>query len=198
MARSIAKRSAKILLKVLAYLVAFVFGLVALVLLALAIPPLRAFAVQQGLAYANRTLDGYTVAIERVDRLDPWGVNARGIVLFDAQHRQIVEIPWLLVRLEPFALVKSTLALTRVEIDGVRAQLYAADAQAPEKEKADEPSEPSQFTIRADRVRIRGASLVTDWSGRRARDSGQRRAAALAHHAGHLERRAGRPCRHRG
>jgi hypothetical protein len=167
MARRIAQRTAKILLRTLGYVAAFALGLLVLIFLILVVPPLRTLAVQQGVAYANQQLDGYKVALRRVDRLDPWGVKLRGIEVFDAQHRPLLNVPWLLVELKPLALFKNTLALTRVQIDGARAHLYPTDPNAPQEEETEEPaSEPSSFTIRADRVRVRDASLVTDWSGR--------------------------------
>ncbi len=146
-------------------LLALVIGLVALVLGALAVPPLRAYAVREGVAYANQKLDGMRVAVERVDRLDLWGLNVRGIQLFDKRGRELVRVNWVLVRLRPWALVKRTLDLTQVEIDGVRAQLYQ-DEEESKKEEPEQSSGPSTFTIRAHHLRIRGAELTTPWQDR--------------------------------
>jgi hypothetical protein len=152
-------------LKVLGLTVAYtLLSVIGLVVLVLTFPPLRNFAVQQGVKYANGTLDGYTVAVKSVDRLDPWGLKVRGIQMFDDKKREIVNVPWVHVRIKPFALLKNTLHLTQVEVDGVRAHLYPSEPKPPEPEEP--PGEPSTFTIRADRARIRGASLTTDWSGK--------------------------------
>lgn len=167
MARRALLRLGKIILLTAGSLVALVLTLLGLVFAGLAFPPLRAFAVQKGVAYTNEhVLEGMALRVARVDRLDPWGVSVRDIRLFDEQKRELVRVPWVSVRLNPFSLIHNSLTLRSVEIDGVRAHLYPASTEPKPEEPEEPPSEPSSFTIRADRVRIRDAALTTDWSGR--------------------------------
>ncbi|MDB4975971.1 MAG: hypothetical protein JWN48_4312 [Myxococcaceae bacterium] len=140
-------------------------ALVTLVFLALTVRPIRNFAVKKGVEYANSVMGGYTVAVKSVDRIDPWGLNARGIQLFDDKKRELVNAPWVLVRLKPWPLIHNTLRLTRVEIDGVRAHLYPADPNKP-PEPEEPPSKPSTFVVRAEHVRIRDAQAVMDYDDR--------------------------------
>ncbi|HEY6881140.1 MAG TPA: hypothetical protein VI299_24105, partial [Polyangiales bacterium] len=91
------RRIAKVLGYALLALPVVAVGLVALVFVLLWIPPLRGFAVQKGVAYTNEhVLTGMTLKVKAVDRVDPWGVNARGIELFDEQERPFVKVPWVL------------------------------------------------------------------------------------------------------
>ncbi len=160
-----AKRIAKILGYVVLGLPALAVGLVALLFVLLLIPPLRAFAVQKGVAYTNESvLEGMTLKVKAVDRIDPWGINARGIELYDEQQRLFVKAPWLLARLKPWALIKNTLRLTRVEIDGAEFHLYASEPKPPEPEEP--PSEPSTFVVQAEHARVRGFEFFMDLSGR--------------------------------
>lgn len=155
----------KTLLALVISLVALPVGLLVLVFGLLAVPPLRSLAVEQGLGYANQSLDGMKVEVKSLDRIDPWGINLRGVKLFDEQKREMVHVPWLMVRIDPLRLVHNTLALSRVEVDGTRVHLYPSDE--PEKEEPEEPAaEPSTFTVRVEHVRIRDAELVTAFDGR--------------------------------
>ncbi|MDB4986321.1 MAG: hypothetical protein JWN04_1499, partial [Myxococcaceae bacterium] len=163
--RSPLRRIGRILAWTVGSLVVVPLALITLVLLALTIRPVRNFAVQEGVKYANKSLDGYTVKVVSVDRIDPWGVNARGIQMFDDKQRELLNVPWVLVRLEPWSLLKNTLTLTRVEVDGVHARIYPADPnKPPEPEKPE--SAPSTFVVRAKHVRIRGAQAVLDFDDR--------------------------------
>lgn len=163
--RSTLRRIGRIALWVVGTIVVLPFALVTLVFAALAIPKIRNFAVQKGVGIANESLGGYTVKVKSVDRLDPWGINIRGVQMFDEQKREIVSVPWALVRLRPLTLIHNTLTLTRVEIDGVRAHLYPADPNKP-PEPEEPPGEPSTFVVRADHVRIRDARAETLWDDR--------------------------------
>jgi TamB, inner membrane protein subunit of TAM complex len=161
----LAARIAKVVGYTLGGVVAFVLGTVTLVFAALLIPPLRAFAVKKGVDYTNQSvLEGMTLEVEAVDRIDPWGVQARGIELFDDQQRPFVKVPWVLVRLKPWSLIKNTLRLTRVEVDGAQVHLYAPEDEPPEPEEP--PGEPSTFVVQAEHARVRGAELFMDLSGR--------------------------------
>jgi autotransporter translocation and assembly factor TamB len=163
--KRVALRSAKILGYTLVGIPVLALGLVTLVFVLLMIPPLRAFAVRKGVDYTNQSvLEGMTLEVEAVDRIDPWGLNARGIELFDEQKRPFVKVPWVLVRLKPWSLIKNTLRLTRVEVDGAVVHLYAPEPKPPEPEEP--PSEPSSFVVQAEHARIRGAELFMDLSGR--------------------------------
>lgn len=165
-ARRILARLGKALIGTVVSIAAWVVGLVVFVFVALAIPPVGNFVAQKAIAYANENvLTDMTVKVKRVDRLDPWGIHVRGVQLFDEQGRELAKVPWLLVHLDPLELLNNTLALTRVEVDGARAHLYPSD-EPEEEEPEEEPSQPSGFTIRADYVRIRDASLTTEWQGK--------------------------------
>lgn len=146
--------------------IVLVIGLVVLVFVVLAIPPLRAIAVRQGVNYANTVMGGYTIQVKAIDRLDPWGLNARGIQLFDEQKREMVSVQWVMVRLNPLSAISKTLRITNAEIDGVAVHLYPSEAGPPEPEDAPTSSEPSTFTYRADQLRVRGATLDMELAGR--------------------------------
>ncbi|HEX5656727.1 MAG TPA: translocation/assembly module TamB domain-containing protein [Polyangiales bacterium] len=159
------KRVAKILGYTLVGLPVFALGLVTLVFLLLMIPPLRALAVKQGVAYTNESvLEGMTLKVKAVDRIDPWGINARGIELFDDQERLFVGAPWVLVRLKPWSLISNKLRITRAEIDGAEVHIYAPEPKPPEPEEP--PSEPSTFVVQAENARVRGFQFYMDLSGR--------------------------------
>ena len=165
MARPTLRKVGRIALWVVGSIIVAPLLLVTLVFAALTIPPIRSFAVQKGVAFANESLGGYTLSVKSVDRIDPWGINLRGAKLFDEQKREIVSVPWALVRFYPLSLLHNTLTLTRVEIDGVRAHLYPADPDQP-PEPEEPPSEPSTFVVRAEHVRIRDARGETEWDDR--------------------------------
>ncbi|MET0283894.1 MAG: translocation/assembly module TamB domain-containing protein [Polyangiales bacterium] len=159
------KRAAKILGYVVLGIPVVALGLVTLVFLLLLIPPLRNFAVQKGVAYTNESvLEGMRLEVKAVDRIDPWGLNARGIELFDEQERTFVKVPWVLVRMRPWSLVKNTLRLTRVEVDGAEVHIYAPEPKPPEPEEP--PTEPSTFVVQAEYARVRGFEFFMDLTGR--------------------------------
>src|ERR1043165_3482982 len=85
-------------------------GVVALVL-AVLILPTRNLVIDKGLDYANANglLAGYQVTVDRVDRLDPFGTNIRGVLVRDDRGREFVKAKWILVRLNPYALLGGTL-----------------------------------------------------------------------------------------
>jgi hypothetical protein len=163
--RSLIRRIGKYSAYTVGTVVVLPFALVALVLLALKITPIRNFAVDKGVAYANTVMGGYTLKVKSVDRVDPWGLNARGLSLFDEQKRELVNVPWVMARLKPWHLVHNTLMLTNVEIDGVRARLYPPDPNKP-PEPEEPPSEPSTFTVRVAHARVRDAQLETEYDDR--------------------------------
>lgn len=165
MAKPALRKVGRIALWVVGSIIVVPLALVGLVFAALAIPPVRNFAVQKGVGFANESMGGYTLEVKSVDRIDPWGINLRGAKMFDEQKREIVSVPWAMVRLRPWSLIHNTLTLTRVEIDGVRAHLYPADPNKPE-EPEEPPSEPSTFVVRAEHVRIRDARAETEWDDR--------------------------------
>jgi hypothetical protein len=165
MAHPTLRKTGRVTLWVVGTIVVLPFALVTLVFAALLIPPLRAFAVQKGVGIANENLGGYTVKVKAVDRIDPWGINIRGVQMFDEQKRELVSVPWAMVRIRPWSLLNNTLRLTRVEIDGVRAHIYPADPNKP-PEPEEPPSEPSTFVIRVDHARIRDARAETTWDDR--------------------------------
>lgn len=140
--------------------------IVALVLLALAVPFTRAPLVQWGLGFANEALSPLRVELDRAARLDPWGIDLVGARLYDAKNRLLVSIDKAAFRLAPWELVGGTLHVESARIRGVRAHLYTdEEAPAPESEAASD-SEPSTFQVNVDRLIVRDASLQTELAQR--------------------------------
>jgi autotransporter translocation and assembly factor TamB len=137
--------------------------IVVLVLGALALPLTRRPIVQSALELTNESLDGMRIELEAVERLDLWGIELRGVRVFDAQRRQIVGVRRAFVAIAPLSLISGSLRLPRVEVSGARVVLYPSP---PEPEEEEPESEPSSFQVLAERVSISDAALDMQLSGR--------------------------------
>jgi autotransporter translocation and assembly factor TamB len=139
------------------------FVLATLVLGALALPFTRAPIVRKALDLTNNSLGGIRIELDQVDRLDLWGIDLRGVRVFDEQRREIVSVQSASLRMAPLSLFSNTLRLTAVSVSGTRVRLYPAQAE-PEEEEPE--AAPSTFQILAERVRVSDAALDMQLSGR--------------------------------
>jgi hypothetical protein len=154
------------ILRACAWLVAGCLVLLSLPFLVALVPSGRAFIKDRALALANESLPWHA-AVGSLDRLDPWGIDARDISLTDPHGITVVKLGVLSVRLNPFALVLERVQLTRVvlghgyvDVDGLTA------AQGPEEPKKSEAeSEPSELQIQADEVALRDVRVKARANG---------------------------------
>jgi autotransporter translocation and assembly factor TamB len=129
----------------------------------------RAFIRDQGLSFANKSLPWHA-SVGSLDRLDPWGVDARNIALVDEHGVYVAKLGVLSVRLNPFPLIGGRVQLNRVQlarayvdVDG----LLAADKKPdePEEEEKDDGDQESGLQIQADQVALLDARIKTGANG---------------------------------
>jgi autotransporter translocation and assembly factor TamB len=137
--------------------------IVVLALSALALPLTRRPIVKWALELTNEALDGIRIECEAVERLDLWGVELRGVRVFDAEQRQMVSVRRASARIAPLSLLSGGIRLPNVEIAGARVAIYPSP---PEPEEEEPDSEPSTFQVLVERATIADAALDMELSGR--------------------------------
>jgi translocation and assembly module TamB len=157
-----ARRWPKILLRTVLGTLATLVLLACLPFLLLLIAPVRDYAVARGLQYANG-LSSYQIRIAHVDRLDPWGIRARGVHV-ESAGELAVDVGYVNIRLDPFSLLRGGLRVREVEVANTRAWLASKADSQPEPEAAAEESG-STFPIRVQALRVREASLALQGMG---------------------------------
>ena len=153
----------RVLVRSLLVLLCLPIVLPGLALTALAIPMTRRPIVGLALAMTNESLDGMRIEVDDVARLDLWGVDVRGVRVFDDKKRELVSVRRAALRIAPFGLVRLNLHLTDVGVTGVRVHLYPSE---PEPEVEEPSSEPASFQIVADQLHVSDTTLDMQLEGR--------------------------------
>ncbi|HEX6243347.1 MAG TPA: hypothetical protein VFZ61_20680, partial [Polyangiales bacterium] len=128
-----------------------------LALSALAIPLTRKPILKLALDLTNPALGGYRIELDEARRLDLWGIELRGARFFDDKQREMVSVKRVKVAIAPFALLRGTLRLPEVYVDGARVHLYLDGPDEPEEPETD--SGPMTFQFLGDAVHVRDATL---------------------------------------
>ena len=156
------------ILKICAWFVAGLLALVSLPFLVALFPAGRAFIRDEGLAFANKSLP-WKASVGSLDRLDPWGVDARNIALVDDHGIYVAKLGTLSVRLNPFALVQKRVQLKRVvlerayvDVDGL---LAASKKDEQPEEKEDQGDDEGGLQIQADELALRDARIKAGANG---------------------------------
>ncbi len=160
--RGFLRRASRVLLLGVGGVLLTLLGVLALLLLALALPFTRDLIVREGVRIANQSLPEYALSLGSLERLSPFGLELRDFQLRDAQGREMVFVTELSLSLAPSALLDKQLHVTAFEAAGLRVHLYPSD----------EPAEPSEggfetdYTLQVDDLSLRDVSFETEQAGR--------------------------------
>ena len=137
----------------LLWALALVVGGVALVVLSalalLQVGAVRSAAVSSLLELANGQLAPLRIELDRVDRLDPWGLSIVGLSLYDSRSDPFLRAARVDASISPAELFGSTLRLRDAAIDG-------ASFRLPEFPPSEEPEQEtdSSFVVQVDRLAL--------------------------------------------
>src|SRR5690606_7261692 len=103
----------------------------------------------------NANLGGYEVALARVERLSPWGITLRDLVV-RTPRGELARAGLVAVELAPSALLRQVVELPHVQVAHARVQLAAL----PESEPAEKPaSSSSPWAVRVHALEVRALAL---------------------------------------
>ncbi len=133
--------------------------------IALLIPSARQAFAHRVLAFANTQSD-FRVRVDRVDRLDPWGVTLQGLHVRDVKGAVALRAQTVSVRIAPFSLLGGEIELRQVSLSKLRGHIHIPNAaDEPETDESQASSRGQGPSIHVRAMSIHDAAIETRGMG---------------------------------